>query len=172
MNYVTKSEIARRYGYDTKAVDRWVNERGANVAWDSNVRKFREKDVTEWIVKNIIEPLRTVDTSEATKLAKLRKLEAEARIAEMDERTQAGSLIPVQFVQAALNMHSTKVRASMLQIATTQSLYLLEQATDQRSLKTALTKVITERLTEIGQAMETGEYLDANEVSQYSEFRR
>ncbi|MBB3320650.1 hypothetical protein [Atlantibacter sp. RC6] len=154
-NFITASEIARRYGFSIQGVQKW-RERG--IPYDTNKKKYPEKDSTDWIVKNILDPLKDLDTSEKLKLAKLKKAEAEARIAEMDERSQAGSLIPVALVQAALSKYCSQVRTSMTQISTTQARFLLEQATDTRSLKEALQRVIVERLNEIGAVMESDSF--------------
>lgn len=165
MEYSTKSTIAKRYGFDMKTVSNWMNERGADACWCSDKRKFREPEITEWVVKNIITPLREVDNKELMDQAKLRKLDAEARIAEMSAREKARTLIPVQMVEASVSKFSSLVRTSLLQIATTQTQQLLEAATDTRTLKQALTKIITQRLTEIGQVMEEGEFLDDAEIT-------
>lgn len=165
-NFITASEIARRYGFSIQAVQKW-RERG--IPFNTNLKKFPEKDSTEWVVSNILEPLKQIDTNEALKLAKLKKAESEARITEMNERTQAGSLIPVPFVEAALAKYCSMVRTSMLQIATTQIQQILEAATDTRTLKKALTLVITERLTEIGSVMESGAFIDDPELTQFAE---
>lgn len=165
-NFITASEIARRYGFSIQAVQKW-RERG--IPFNTNLKKFPEKDSTEWVVSNILEPLKQIDTNEALKLAKLKKAESEARITEMNERTQAGSLIPVPFVEAALSKWCSTVRGSMLQIATTQSGYLLEQAQDVQTLKKALTLAITERLTEIGSVMESGAFIDDPLITQFAE---
>ncbi len=165
-DFITASEIARRYGFSIQGVQKW-RERG--IPYDTNKKKYPEKKATEWILKNILEPLKDLDTAEALKLAKLKKAESEARIMEMNERTQAGSLIPVQLVQSSISKFSSLVRTSMLQIATTQTQQILEAATDTRTLKRVLTSMITERLTEIGSAMETGEFINDDEITQYSE---
>lgn len=169
MEYTTKSQLAKRYGFDIKSVTNWMNERGADSCWCSDKRKFREPEITEWVVKNIITPLREVDNKELMDQAKLRKLDAEARIMEMKARETAGTLIPVQLVEASISKFSSMVRTSMLQIATTQTQHLLEAATDTRTLKKELTEIITQRLTEIGQVMEEGEFLNDAEITQYSE---
>lgn len=169
MEYSTKSIIAKRYGFDIKSVTNWINERGADSCWCSDKRKFREPEITEWVVQNIIKPLREVDNRELMDQAKLRKLDAEARIMEMKARETAGTLIPVQLVEASISKFSSMVRTSMLQIATTQTQQILEAATDTRTLKRVLTSMITERLTEIGSAMETGEFLNDDSITQYSE---
>ncbi len=165
-DFITASEIARRYGFSIQGVQKW-RERG--IPYDTNKKKYPEKKATEWILKNILEPLKDLDTAEALKLAKLKKAESEARIMEMNERTQAGSLIPVQLVQSSISKFSSLVRTSMLQVATTQTQQILEAATDTRTLKRVLTEIITERLTEIGSAMETGEFLNDDSIIQYSE---
>lgn len=165
-NFITASEIARRYGFSIQGVQKW-RERG--IPYDTNKKKYPEKDSTDWIVKNILDPLKDLDTSEKLKLAKLKKAEAEARIAEMDERTQAGSLISVALVQAALSKYCSQVRTSMTQISTTQARFLLEQATDTRSLKEALQRVIVERLNEIGAVMESDSFFDDPVLTDISE---
>lgn len=165
-NLITASEIARRYGFSIQGVQKW-RERG--IPYDTNKKKYPEKDSTDWIVKTILDPLKDLDTSEKLKLAKLKKAEAEARIAVMDERTQAGSLIPVALVQAALSKYCSQVRTSMTQISTTQARFLLEQATDTRSLKEALQRVIVERLNEIGAVMESDSFFDDPVLTDISE---
>ncbi|HCM56337.1 hypothetical protein OGY20_09980 [Citrobacter sp. Cpo114] len=165
-NFITASEIARRYGFSIQAVQKW-RERG--IPFNTNLKKFPEKDSTEWVVSNILEPLKQIDTNEALKLAKLKKAESEARITEMNERTQAGSLIPVPFVEAALAKYCSMVRTSILQIATTQTQQILEAATDTRTLKRVLTECITQRLTEIGSVMESGAFIDDPELTQFAE---
>lgn len=165
-NFITASEIARRYGFSIQGVQKW-RERG--IPYDTNKKKYPEKDSTDWIVKNILDPLKDLDTSEKLKLAKLKKAESEARIVEMNERAQAGSLIPVALVQAALSKYCSQVRTSMTQISTTQARFLLEQATDTRTLKDALQRVIVERLNEIGAVMESDNFFDDPELTDISE---
>ncbi|WP_337015277.1 hypothetical protein [Leclercia sp. AS011] len=168
MEYTTKSQLAKRYGFDLKSVTNWM-ERGANQCWCTDKRKFREPEITEWVVKNIITPLREVDNKELMDLAKLRRLNAEAQIMEMKARETAGTLIPVQLVESSISKFSSMVRTSMLQIPNTQTQQLLEAATDTRTLKKELTEIITERLTEIGQAMKEAEFLNDPLITQHSE---
>ncbi|MFZ3618214.1 hypothetical protein ACOYA6_03110 [Leclercia barmai] len=126
-----------------KSVTTWLNERGADSCWCSDKRKFREPEITEWVVKNIITPLREVDNKEAMDQARLRKLDAEARIMEMKARETAGSLIPVQLVESSISKFSSLVRTSMLQIATTHAQAIIEAATDTRSIKVFMNKTIS-----------------------------
>lgn len=121
------------------------------------------------MVSNIIQPLRTVDNKEAMDQAKLRKLDAEARIMEMKARETAGTLIPVQLVESSISKFSSLVRTAMLQIATTQAQQIIEAATDTRSIKKFMNQIITERLNEISQQMVNGDFLDNEDVIQYSE---
>lgn len=169
MEYITKTQVAKRYGFDLKSISNWM-ERGANSCWCSDRRKFRESEIELWVINNIIAPLRTVDTSEAIKQAKLDKLRSEANITQMEEREKANSLIPVALVQAALSKYCSQVRTSMTQISTTQARFLLEQATDARTLKDALQRVIVERLNEIGAVMESDSFFDDPELTDISEY--
>jgi len=169
VEYSTKSTIAKRYGFDVKSVTTWMNERGADSCWCSDKRKFREPEITEWVVKNIITPLREVDNKEAMDQAKLRKLDAEARIMEMKARETARSLIPVALVESSISKFSSLVRTAMLQIASTQAQAIIEAATDTRSIKKFMNQIITERLNEISKQMDQGEFLDDDEITQHSE---
>lgn len=101
--------------------------------------------------------------------ARLRKLDAEARIMEMKARETAGTLIPVQLVESSISKFSSMVRTAMLQIATTQAQQIIEAATDTRSIKKFMNQIITERLNEISQQMVNGDFLDNEDVTQYSE---
>lgn len=168
VEYITKTQVAKRYGFDLKSISNWM-ERGANSCWCSDRRKFREPEIEMWVINNILAPLRTVDTSEAIKQAKLDKLRSEANITQMEEREKANSLIPVALVQAALSKYCSQVRTSMTQISTTQARFLLEQATDSRSLKEALQRVIVERLNEIGAVMESDSFFDDPDLTDISE---
>lgn len=164
-NFITVSEVGRRYDYTPQAVKKWI-QRG--LPYNTNNRKIPEKEGTEWIIKNILNNLKTLDTSEELKQAKLRRENALASMAEMDEATQAGDLIPVSLVQAAVNKHSSTVRSSMLQIANVDTQRILEAATSIKELKQVLTAIITERLTDIGQAMQSDDYLIDEELTELS----
>lgn len=164
-NFVTVSEIGRRYDYTPQAVKKWI-QRG--LPYNTNQRKIPEREGTEWIIKNILNNLKTLDTSEELKQAKLRRENALASMAEMDEATQAGELIPVGLVQAAVNKHSSAVRSSMLQIANVDTQRVLEAATSIKELKQVLTAIITERLTECGKAMQSDDYLIDEELTDLS----
>lgn len=164
-NFITVSEIGRRYDYTPQAVKKWI-QRG--LPYNTNQRKIPEREGTEWIIKNILNNLKTMDTSEELKQAKLRRENALASMAEMDEATQAGELIPVGLVQAALSKHSSAVRSSMLQIANVDTQRVLEAATSIKELKQVLTVIITERLTECGNAMQSDEYLHDAEITELS----
>ncbi|OAT17062.1 hypothetical protein M977_04308 [Buttiauxella gaviniae ATCC 51604] len=164
-NFITVSEVGRRYDYTPQAVKKWILR---GLPYNTNNRKIPEKEGTEWIIKNILNNLKTLDTSEELKQAKLRRENALASMAEMDEATQAGDLIPVSLVQAAVNKHSSTVRSSMLQIANVDTQRILEAATSIKELKQVLTAIITERLTDIGQAMQSDDYLIDEELTELS----
>ncbi|RJT24035.1 hypothetical protein [Buttiauxella izardii] len=50
-NFITVSEIGRRYDYTPQAVKKWI-QRG--LPYNTNQRKISEKEGTEWIIKNIL----------------------------------------------------------------------------------------------------------------------
>lgn len=160
---VTLTELSKTYGYSLQAVQKW---RDRGLPFNTNTRRAPKKQAIEWILANIINPLREVDIQAQIQQEKLRKARGEADAIELKNRTELNDLIPVGYVEAALSGFCSAVRQSMMQIATTDCLAIMEAATDQRTLKEKLKDIISARLNEIGDVMLSPEL---DEYDEYSE---
>ncbi|EFH1807367.1 terminase small subunit [Escherichia coli] len=160
---VTLTELSKMYGYSLQAVQKW---RDRGLPYNTNTRRCPKDKAIAWIVDNIISPLREVDVQAQIQQEKLRKARGEADAIELKNRTERNDLIPVGYVEAALSGFCSSVRQSMMQIATSDTLAILEAATDQRTLKEKLKDIISARLNEIGDVMLSP---DLDEYDEYSE---
>ncbi|PEH74274.1 terminase small subunit [Edwardsiella tarda] len=160
---VTATELANRYGYSVQAVKKWI-ERG--LPFDSNERKYPEKEATEWILKNIIEPLKQVDVREQIDQERLRKERAIASREELKLQEESNRLIPLAYVSTVLSKFVGDIRQTMLQIATVDTIEILEAAGSQKELKEKLREVIDKRLNEVGDIMVNP---NLDEFDEYSE---
>lgn len=162
-DFITATEIARRYGYSIQAVNKW-KERG--LPFDSHHKKFPAEKATTWVLENVINPLKQTNIKEQIDRERLRRERAVASREELKLREESGLLIPVSYVENAMSQYLTHIKQTMLQIATTNSLEILESATDQATLKEKLKEVISNRLNECGDFLLSQ---DLNEFDDYSE---
>lgn len=147
---ITLTELGKTYGYSVQAVMKW-KERG--MPYNTNTRRAPKEKAIAWILENIINPLREVDVQAQIQQEKLRKARGEADAIELKNRVELNDLIPLAYVEAALSGFCSEVRQTMMQIATVDTLTILEAATDQRTLKEKLRDIIGARLNEIGDIM-------------------
>jgi phage terminase Nu1 subunit (DNA packaging protein) len=69
-----------------------------------------KKLVDDWLLANIIEPLRSGDTKVQIQKATLRKLEAEADMKELELRELSGELINVAEIEKLLSQYFHSIR--------------------------------------------------------------
>lgn len=160
---VTLTELSKMYGYSLPAVQKW---RDRGLPYNTNTRRCPRDRAIAWILENIINPLREVDIQAQIQQEKLRKARGEADAIELKNRQEKNSLIPIAYVESALAGFCGDVRQTMMQIATVDTLEILESATDQRTLKEKLKDIISKRLNEVGDLMLSPD-LDA--YDEYSE---
>lgn len=148
----TWQEIADRFGVEHSTVSRIWSGKGLDITWP-------KKLVDDWLLANIIEPLRSGDTKGQIQKATLRKLEAEADIKEMELRQQSGELIPVAVVQQTLSQYFYQLRLVLRSIPASSYVELFESA-DALELKIKLQEKIDDQLNEIGSYEYEGTYTD------------
>ena len=85
--------LAMQYGYDESTVRQWKAQ-GMPIGKDTD-----ERDTRAWIVQNVIKPLRETDTKEQIELERLKKLQAEAALAELDLQEKAGQVVSTAYVE-------------------------------------------------------------------------
>ncbi|EDQ0980147.1 hypothetical protein GRG99_002393 [Salmonella enterica subsp. enterica serovar Virchow] len=157
---LTLTEISKLYGYTINAAKKWV-ERG--MPYNTNTRRVPKEKGIEWVLKNVINPLREVSVKEAIDQERLRRERALADTAERENREAMNNLIPVEYVEKELSDYCGRVKQTMMQIYTSDVLEILESASDQKTLKEKLRDVITRRLNEVGDVFESA---DPNEYEE------
>ncbi|MEI7342236.1 hypothetical protein WCT87_12210 [Pectobacterium brasiliense] len=114
--------IAKQYGYDESTVRQSWAKKGM-----PDPKSSTEQDVREWIVSNILNPLRDTDTQEQIQRERLRKLTAEAEQAEIDVRLKMDELIEIIIVQNELSAYLKRIRDHIRTIPNKTYLELFEQ---------------------------------------------
>ncbi|ECX4134646.1 hypothetical protein F6C01_25885 [Salmonella enterica] len=157
---ITLTELSKTYGYTLNAAKKWV-ERG--MPFNTHTRRVPKDKAVAWVLENVINPLKQTSVKEQIDLERLRRERALATAAEMDNREKMNNLIPVSYVEQELAEYCGKVKQTLLQVATIDTLEILEAATDQKTLKEKLREVITRRLNEVGDMFERAEPNESEE---------
>lgn len=134
--------IAKQYGYDESTVRQSWAKKGM-----PDPKSSTEQEVRQWIVTNILNPLRDTDTQEQIQRERLRKLTAEAEQAEISVRQCMDELIEVTVVQNELSAFLKRIRDHLRTIPNKTYLELFEQekAIDiKRVLQTRVDEVLNE----------------------------
>lgn len=149
-NFITMTELAKRYGYVLNTVKQW---RDRGLPYDETKRGCPEQESTDWVIANVIEPLRNVNLKEEIDRERLRSERAKADLLELDYREKAKELIQVEYVARILSSYASKFKSSMRQIAGNDTQTILESATDIPTLKNCLREIIDSRLLDLGELM-------------------
>lgn len=156
---VSARKLARDYGYDQKTVLAWIT-RGMPNDTEENARN--------WIIENILRPLRETDLNEQIQRERLRKLQAEADLAETEVRIKNGELLEASTVERELSQYFKTMRDYLRTLPNRVHHEIHEQA-DALAVKRILLQRIDEILNEIGtMTMEgtfTDEHIDSTETN-------
>jgi len=137
---ISNRAIAKMYGYDESSVRGWV-ERG--MPTDSQI------NAQNWIVQNIITPLRDGDTRELKAKQELRKATAEADMKEIELLLKRNELIRLEYLIETLTSYLLSIKNQIRTIPIKAYLELF-QCNDPIELKQKLSAFIDEVLIEIG----------------------
>ena len=97
---LTLTEISRLYGYSLNGGGkRWL-ERG--LPYNTNTRRVPAKEGCDWVLKNVINPLKQTSIKEAIDQERLRRERAMADAAERENQEAMNLLIPVGYVEQEL----------------------------------------------------------------------
>lgn len=139
---ISYSELSRRYGYDISVISReWVS-RGL----DSTKA---ESEIYEWIRENVLAPLRNTDTKEQIEQERLKKLKAEAALAELDLAEKNGDVISAAYIEKVLTEYLFQVKTAMRAIPSKTYLELFAR-TDAKDLRDLLKAEIDKTLYQLG----------------------
>lgn len=132
--------IAKQYGYDESTVRQWKAK---------GMPLTNEDETRQWIIEQILVPLRQTDIREQIELERLRKMRAEADLAEAEVLLSTEQMIPVDEVQKELTVFFKTFREYFRTIPNKIHHEIFEQDSALK-VKRVLQQRIDELLTEIG----------------------
>lgn len=136
------AELAAMYGYDPSVVSRdWV-ARGLDCTKTM-------PEITQWVIGNILNPLRNTDTKELIEKERYRKLKAEAAIAEIELEEKNGEVVSTVYIEQVLTEYLFQVKTAMRAIPSKVYLELFAQ-TDAKDLRDRLKQEIDSTLYQLG----------------------
>jgi phage terminase Nu1 subunit (DNA packaging protein) len=147
---ISLRELARQYSYDEATVRQW------KLKGMPHGKDIPDEITRNWIVENIIKPLRDTNTREQIEKERLRDITASANIKELDEAERKGELINVAIVESELAKYFHQFKTIMRSIPSSEYLKLFESK-DAITLKNNLQEVIDNALREIGSLELSGE---------------
>ena len=151
VKFISIQQIADRYGYSYNAVKKWVQE---GMPLDEAKNKAPEKEATEWILINKINPLREVSVKEEMDLEKLREQKAKADLAQYAAQEKSGELISTDYVQSELNKFCSNLKDTLRLIPSKHAIDLIEHADSVDDLKQRLREIIDEELLKVSELFE------------------
>lgn len=142
-NTITYSELSRRYGFDVSVISRdWVG-RGLDCTKSEN-------EIYQWIRENVMTPLRNTDIKEQIEQERLKKLKAEASLAELELAQKENTVISSEYIEQVLTAYLFKIKTTIRSVPNKVylELFAMENAKD---LRDRLKDVIDSTLIELGE---------------------
>ncbi|MCK6687803.1 terminase small subunit [Enterobacter asburiae] len=144
MKNVSMNQLGKQYGYDESTVRQW-RDKGMPIGKDVD-----ESETREWIVQNIINPLRNTDIKEQIEQERLKKLKAEASLAELELAQKEDTVISTEYIEDVLTAYLYKLKTTIRSIP--NKVYLELFAMDNaKDLRDRLKDVIDATLIELGE---------------------
>jgi len=104
---ISQRSLAKQYGYDESTVRQW-RDKGMPCGAD-----VLESETREWIVQNILKPLRETDTREQIEHERLKKLTAERILAEIELAEKNETIVSTEYVEQALTAYLFQVKTTL-----------------------------------------------------------
>lgn len=163
MKSISMNALAKQYGYDESTVRQW-RDKGMPVGKDVD-----ESLTREWIVQNIINPLRNTDIKEQIETERLKKLKAEASLSELELAEKENTVISSDYIETVLTAYLFKLKTTIRSIP--NKVYLELFAMDNsKDVRDRLKDVIDSTLLELGQMeFELPEDMDILENEEYEQ---
>lgn len=139
---LTMKKLAEQYSYDESTVRQLWQAKGLDMSWP-------EEQIRSWVRDNVIKPLRETDLREQMDREKLRKLTAEAAMAELEYEQQMNHVVDVSYLESSLSEYFTQMKNYLRSMSNKHYLELFESQ-DALELKLKLSGFIDEALNEIG----------------------
>lgn len=140
----TTNEIAERMGVNDSTVSREWAKRGI-----PHPKKASKKEIDQWILINIIQPLRNTDVKEQIEKEKLRKISLEADLVEIELNISTEKVLSTDYVTQTLTGYFAALRGVLRSIPA--SIYVeLFESEDADTLRIKLEERIDEKLRGLG----------------------
>lgn len=137
---ISQRSIAKQYGYDESTVRQW-KAKGMPLS--------NEDETRQWIIDHVLIPLRQTDIREQIDLERLRKMRAEADLAEAEVLSRTEQLIPADEVHRELTQYFKTFRDYIRSLPNRIQHEVFEQDSVLK-VKRVLQARIDEMLNEIG----------------------
>lgn len=141
-NTISIRSLAQQYGYDESTVRQSWIPKGLDMSWP-------EVQIREWVVSEVLQPLRDTDLREQIDRERLRRMAAEASQAELELNKQLGLVVDTAYLESSLSEFFSQMKNYLRTIPQKHYLELFESE-DALQLKTKLAGFIDEVLNEIG----------------------
>ncbi|MFS7195494.1 hypothetical protein AB6866_04735 [Rahnella inusitata] len=139
---VSYSELSRRYGYDVSIISReWV-ERGLDCSKTS-------AEINQWILDNVMNPLRHTNTKEQIEKERLAKLTSERQLIEIELAEKMETVVSTQYIEQVLTAYLHKIKTSIRSVPNKVYLELFAQE-DAKDLRDLLKEEIDRTLYQLG----------------------
>ncbi|ENV4137248.1 terminase small subunit [Escherichia coli] len=140
---VSLRSIARQYGYDESTVRQWKSK-GMPIG-----NGIDESITRNWIIENILKPLRDTDVNEQIQKERLMKLSAERQLAELELAEKNGLVVSTEYVEQVLTEYLFQVKTAVRAIPGKTYLELFAQK-DAKDLRDILRMHIDRTLYQLG----------------------
>lgn len=139
---VSYSELSRRYGYDVSIISReWV-ERGLDCSKTAD-------EINQWILDNVMSPLRHTNTKEQIEKERLAKLTSERKLIEIDLAEKMETVVSTEYIEQVLTAYLHKIKTSIRSVPNKIYLELFAQE-DAKDLRDLLKEEIDRTLYQLG----------------------
>ena len=139
---VSYSELSRRYGYDVSIISReWV-ERGLDCSKTS-------AEINQWILDNVMSPLRHTNTKEQIEKERLAKLTSERQLIEIELAEKMETIVSTEYIEQVLTAFLHKIKTSIRSVPNKVYLELFAQE-DAKDLRDLLKEEIDRTLYQLG----------------------
>ncbi|HFN3498363.1 TPA: hypothetical protein ACHFM6_000232 [Enterobacter hormaechei] len=165
---VSLRSIAGQYGYDESTVRQWKSK-GMPIG-----NGVDESITRNWIIENILKPLRDTDVNEQIQKERLMKLSAERQLAELELAEKNRLVVSTEYIEQVLTEYLFQVKTAMRAIPSKTYLELFAQ-TDAKDLRDILKQHIDSTLFQLGsmefelptdeEILEDGQQEESNETT-------
>ncbi|MFU2319377.1 hypothetical protein [Rahnella sp. PCH160] len=139
---VSYSELSRRYGYDVSIISReWV-ERGLDCS-------KTDAEINQWILDNVMSPLRHTNTKEQIEKERFAKLTSERQLIEIELAEKMETVVSTEYIEQVLTAYLHKIKTSIRSVPNKVYLELFAQE-DAKDLRDLLKEEIDRTLYQLG----------------------